>query len=501
MFKTLRARSDTYITDRIIEGERRTNANVGQAASLDLYKLYGQNEVSGSAVSEQTRLLVWFDLDPLRALVTSQQIDITDPSFNVSMHLFDVYGGQPTPTNFDVDVYPLSQSFDEGGGRDIVKYSDSDSTNWLTASYPDVPWITSGCGFGGDASDSVDYVTEISGTSVRSTQTFVSGEEDLCVDVTAAVSATLVGLIPDAGFRVSYSEAIENDTRSYFVKRFGGRNAYNEDKHPQLKVRFDDSILDDSQILELDSSGSIFMYSYRRGDPANLLSGTVEITGSNSLMLRLTTPISGGTHDFYFTGSQFARGVSHIDGIYYADAHIPASDQYVTAKLLETGSVDFTPIWTSLDETIAFVTGSNVTFYPPTRTQRRLEQSKYTITATGLRQSHKTDERLIVRVNIFDHTSPRIKFVKRPIELPGIVIRDVHYQVRDAITAERVIPFDTTYKSTRCSSDNAGMYFELDTSSLRDQRSYVIDVMIDAYGSQFVYRDVSPVFRINDLQL
>lgn len=501
MYKTLTPTKDTYITNRIVGNVAKTNANVGQAGSLDLYKLYGINEISGSAVTELTRLLIKFDLEPIKTLVDEKKIDITAPTFNATLHLFDVYGGQPTPSNFEVYAYPLSSSFDEGNGKDVVKYADFDTCNWITASYPNVTWVQPGAGLGGVSTDYVDYITELpNGDSLQSSQTFVTGEEDLCINVTSAISASITGQIPDEGFRISFADSFESNNRSYFVKRFAGRNAYNEDKHPVLKIKFDDSIQDDTQILEFDSSNNLFFYNYSFGSLTNLLSGSTPVTGSNSLKLKLSTPISGATYDVWFTGSQYQLGINPVMGIYAASVNISSMNSIIQTKLSQSGSVDFTPIWTSFDESITFVSGSKVTFYPPTRVNYRIEHSGYTVTATGLRQSHNSKEKVIVRVNIFDYTSPKIKLVKRPIVLPGLVIRDVHYQIRDHATNEKVIPFDITYNSTRCSSDGQGMYFELDTSNLRDQRTYAIDIMINTQGSQYIYRDVSADFRINDLQ-
>ena len=39
MIKVLRSISDTYITNRIIRGESQKSANVGQAGSLDIFKI------------------------------------------------------------------------------------------------------------------------------------------------------------------------------------------------------------------------------------------------------------------------------------------------------------------------------------------------------------------------------------------------------------------------------------------------------------------------------
>ena len=40
------------------------------------------------------------------------QIDVSDASFKSKLILHDVYGGQTTPNNYHIIVFPLSQSFD-----------------------------------------------------------------------------------------------------------------------------------------------------------------------------------------------------------------------------------------------------------------------------------------------------------------------------------------------------------------------------------------------------
>ena len=51
-------------------------------------------------------------------------LDIASPTFKCYLKLHDVYGGQTTPSNFKLAVFPLSKSFDEGIGRDIIRFSD-----------------------------------------------------------------------------------------------------------------------------------------------------------------------------------------------------------------------------------------------------------------------------------------------------------------------------------------------------------------------------------------
>lgn len=95
MYRILSASKDTYITNKIINKSfKATDANVGQAGTLDLFKLYNENTLSGS--SEQTelsRLLLQFDLNSVSQMQTRGLIDINDSSFKCFVKLHDVYGG------------------------------------------------------------------------------------------------------------------------------------------------------------------------------------------------------------------------------------------------------------------------------------------------------------------------------------------------------------------------------------------------------------------------
>jgi len=506
MYKVLRPDRDAYITDRVIKSARVENANVGAAGSLDLFKLYDYTQSGSNPNIELSRLLIHFDLDPLRELVADGKLDPSQSSFNCTLKLFDVFGGQPTPANFTVVVHPLSRSFDEGLGRDVVYYTDRDVCNFLTGSRAQGPWLLSGCALGGGLPGSVDYITASTsvnaGASLESSQLFTTGEEDLEVNVTLAVSATLAGILPDRGFRIALDDTHETDQRSYFVKRFASRIAYNEAKRPRLIVRYDDSIQDDSAAMFFDSPSSLFLFNYVRQAPANITSGTLltPITGTNSLILKLQTAISGGWYTTIFTGSQHKLGIFGQAGIYSASVNLQSSNSTFAAKLAVSSSVKFIPIWGSLDGTVSYITGSPIAVFPPQRGGNTINKNRYIVTVQGLQETYPSDENTTLRVNLFDVTEPSIQLVRLPAELPGAVVRDVHWQVRDSVNGVIEIPFDETYNSTRVSSDASGMFFSLDMSNLTAERSYVIDILVAAGSNRQVYKNVSPVFRVSDLR-
>lgn len=349
----------------------------------------------------------------------------------------------------------------------------------------------------------VDYVTAStqvgSGTSLKSTQLFVTGEENLEIDVTTIVSATLASLLPDSGFRVSYDQTHEDDQKTYFVKRFASRTAYNSSKHPRLIFKFDDSIQDDSQSLFLDSSGSLFLYNYSQQVLSNLLSGSTQITGSNCLTLRLTTEISGGIYQLSFSGSQHRYGNNLATGIYSASVYLPSTDSTIMAKIVASGSAKITPVWGSRDGTVGYLTGTSIYVYPALRGPSSQAPKSYIVTVPGIQSDYNTDEQIVVRLNIFDQSSPTIRLTRLPVEYSGVVLRDVHYQVRNNDSNVIEIPFDTTKNSTRASSDASGMYFSLDMSNLTPGSSYVVDALLVTHNGRQVHKSVSPVFRVNDV--
>ena len=69
MYRILSASKDCYITNKIINNSfRATDANVGQAGTLDIFKLYDESKISGEDEPiELSRALVSFDLNPLRS--------------------------------------------------------------------------------------------------------------------------------------------------------------------------------------------------------------------------------------------------------------------------------------------------------------------------------------------------------------------------------------------------------------------------------------------------
>lgn len=503
MYLALTASKDAYITNKIVGSTfRATDANLGQAGTLDLFKLYDENKLAGeTSPIELSRILIKFDYSKLSRLMSSK-LDINDSSFNCKLVLSDVYGGQPTPTNFKLIVFPLSRSFDEGVGRDVVGFRDIDVCNFLTASVSTgnvEKWYTTGADMQGLlGSNDIDIIS--SGNlndgngivNLWKEQLFTTGEEDLEIDVTKIVSGTLAGLIPDCGFRISFSGSLETDEFTRFVKRFTSRNATNVGKRPKIIVTYDDLIRDNHENFFFNEPGNLFLSNNVRGIPRNILSGSslTEIVGDNCMILTL----SSGSYQKQFNVSQLKIGNNYITGTYGTTLTLNSfENSSIYNRLVASGSIELNEVWGSNDGSIAYLS-SSLTAYRPEVADYDIDLERLTVSMTNMRSAYEQNEQYRFRIFIEDITR---QFIARklPIENKGIFVEEIYYQVRDTDLNEVLIPFHNP--GTAVSNDTVSHYFDFDMISLPRGRTYTFDFRILREGSEVIFRDVAAKFRVN----
>lgn len=509
MFRILKADKDTYITDKVINGKRVTDANVGQGGTLDLYKLSQETILSGSRVDEISRLLIHFDLDPLRAL-TGSALDFSDSSFTAIIKLRDVFGGQTTPSNFTVGAFPLSKSFDEGAGFDISSFRDLDAANFLTASVSTsvVLWTLSG------ANDpNSDYIQE-SG----SFQTFTLGTEDLSIDVTNVISSTLAGDLGDHGFRISFSGTQETDDRSRFVKRFSSRHANDPFFHPRLEVEFDDAQQDDHLSFVFGNSGSLFLNHVVNGQLENLpgitgtnsllltltsgtilnqsVSGTLVLSGANHRILSSTTIDNPGTfYQKFITASQYQVGTNFVTGVYVASFAVESNETgSLLTEVTTAGSGTLTEVWGTFDGTTGFFTGSLV--IEETLKTTALSPSNIIVRVINNEGEYETNEVARFRIYVQTNQPQRVVAARVPLTRKSDIVKSMFYQVVDANSKKVIIPYTDC---TKLSTDTDGMYFDLYMEDLNPGVVYGLEFKIAEKGTIqfFALEDLGTTFRVN----
>lgn len=512
MYLILNASKDAYITNKIIDGKfLATDANTGRAGTLDLFKLYSESTLAGSIDPiEISRALIKFDLDLLHSL-TGSVLNLDDPSFRCYLSLRSANGTQAVPRNYNLIAYPLSQSFDEGDGRDVGSFSDLDVCNFITASYSGgtlYPWFVTGAGaIGYLGSADIDIIGSgnLGSGEVQfgAQQLFEVGTEDFLVDVTQVVSGALVGLIPDHGFRVSFVQAEEEDQKTRFVKRFGSRHSRNPFLRPSLHVRFDDALVDNHSNFIFDVTGSLILSNYHRGVPSDILSGTAltPLTGQDCLSVTLSLKeFSKTVLASQYTGSTTGEG---LPGVYQAMLALSSVDEStvtgsVTLKdvALTSGSVTFSEVWGSLDGTMPFYSGSLAVRLPQRVAYSSIPAAPI-LKVTNLNGNYRAVDDARIRLFGLDSRNVQNRPAKSPRNLISEIFDAVYYRVVDTDTGNVVIPFTKEGNGTRCSVDSDGMYFRFLMSSLPLGRVYHFEFLVVDRGSEYILPDRSPQFRVD----
>ena len=482
------------------------NTNISGTASNSTIKSFEGGTGSDLGPVELSRILLKFDLSEV-STINQNKCPVDHPSFSATLKMFDIYGGQTTPSNFAVRVYPLSQSFDEGIGRDIVRYSDLGSSNFVTASILDgtiSKWNIPGANSKGVLkSELLDIVetgvldsTEGS-VNLYVDQSFSTGKENLEIDVTKIISGTVKSLIPDCGFRVSFSPTIENNQKTYFVKRFASRNATDPTMRPQLVIKYDDTIQDYHKGMNFNISGSLFLNNFVNGGYSNILSGSTsspgtleEISGDNCLLLKIFT----GSYEKYMSGSSHSIGNINSTGVYSASFLIDKFDENLIDHVNTSGSIKFTTVWTDTDQLTIYHSGS-FDISNNNTTAFNNSTNRLIVNITNLRKKYYRDS--VSRFRIFvENVDKVVKYVKVPREKPSEVFYNMRYAVIDVDTGKYIIPFQKSDNSTLLSVDSEGMYFDLDMSSLPSKRIYKIVFLLSDKNEERIIENTASIFRV-----
>jgi len=508
MHKILTASKDTYITNKIIKNNfRATDANVGSAGTLDLFKLYNENTLSGETNPiELSRLLIKFPISDIVELESNGEIDINDNSFKCVLKLHDVYGGQTTPSNFKAILFPLAKEFDEGTGMDVVSFSDVGATNFITASILDgsaVEWDAPGAKASGSlGSANLDvYVSGSlagpSGTSIvdlSSTQFFETGREDLVLDVTKIVSGTVSGQIPDNGFLIGFSGSYEKNDRSYFVKRFASRDAQVSSLRPKLSILFDDSTTDRHSDFIFNVTSSLYIRNFQYGNLANIVSDTAgtTLTGENCMILKLES----GSFKKTYNVSQALQGRHRQAGIYSASFAVSSFETLLYDQANLTGSITFNEVWSNSEETVTYLSSSLTIKKAQRSLTNSQNQNNLLVTVLNVSDRYRDNEKVNVRV-FAESRDRQITLVRTPYEKKSQIYSEMFYRIRDVVDGKIIIDFDTDSNSTKLSTDADGMFFTFYTNSLPPGRIYSFDFLIKRNGKDTVITDAASKFRID----
>jgi len=485
--------TDTYITNKFVDGISKTTANVGRSGTLDLFKLF--NHPSAPALTtELSRILIKFDYRKLSELVIQNRINLNDM---VSiLKLKSIIAGQSIPQNFTVSVFPLAKQFDEGIGRDIISFSDVDQANFLSSS-TNTSWNLTGSSLSGTLGDTnIDYYYQgdlLDGNGIQTfeiTQSFIDGDEDLEVNISKFVSASIAGNLTNHGFRISFSFNHESDQNNYFAKRFSSRHVKNSFQRPRIENYFNDFERDDRELITFNSTGSLYLTNQIGGERTRFISGSSPVQGENCLLLTIST----GSFETTFNVSES----SYRQGTYFANVFVSSYDNSIVTGSISlsqiiqaSSSVTFHEKWTSLDQSVVFQS-NDLTINSSRVSQGIFENFELSVFTSGPETGSK-DSFVLIRPKFYDlvsqDRSSKFAFVKKPIPIKGT------YRIVDNNTGEVYVDFNDL---NQMSYDSNGNYFEIHTDSIPYGRVVNFEYKINYLGNERILKDRNYTFRLGE---
>lgn len=296
------------------------------------------------------------------------------------------------------------------------------------------------------------------------TQTFNTGLEDMELDVSDLVEQWLDDTKDNYGFGIKLPDATESATRSFYTKKFFGRDSEFFFQRPVLEARWDSARKDDrgyfyassSLVSATDNLNTLYLYNRVRG---RLRDYPITPT-SASLRLNSTDAV----------GSNLAAAevVKVATGIYKADIALDTTAS-VIYDIWYSGSV---PYHTG---TISVNSFSSFGYNP---------EDVYVLSMPSLRDEYRKDQ--THRLNLYareKNWSPNIYTQAVRTAIPSLIIPSASFQLRRAIDDYIVVSYGTgSNMHTGLSYDVSGNYFDLDTTYL--EAGYLYDIQYSFYDEE-----------------
>lgn len=209
--------------------------NAGLDSILDLSK----NAPSLYPSSSTSRVLIKFDNSDIADAIAK-----SGANYTASLKLYNAHV-DGVPTDFNLEIYPIYQSWDMGTGRfnnipesidgASWKYRNANQTNaWTVTGLP--AGVTSSY-YTGNEGGAAWYTSSDYGV----TQSFnFFSNKDINVDVTPSVNAWASSAIVNNGFIIKNSESIEFNPNYFYTFNFFSRDT-NTIYPPCLEFKWDDS--------------------------------------------------------------------------------------------------------------------------------------------------------------------------------------------------------------------------------------------------------------------
>ena len=228
-----------------ITGEDFQDKNTGRDEILELKKVFLDRDFN-----YQTRVLIQFDTDEINEYITGSNVP---SSYKTNLRMWETEGTSGLGEEYTIAAYPISESWDEGVGKESDRPKTTDGCSWLyrqnTATVQN-SWATAGG-------------TYIAGDEV--TQSFSSESPDINMDITSIAKKWFSGENNNYGILLRLSGSSETSSGSFEDLKFFSRQT-NTIYSPKLELKWDDhhpaTGSNTGSLTTLDLSGNAENYVY-----------------------------------------------------------------------------------------------------------------------------------------------------------------------------------------------------------------------------------------------
>jgi len=211
--------------------------NTGRDEILEVSKTYYGN------LKDVAHSLIKFETLNLSTLISSGEVTMSSAEL-----ILRECESSEIPLDYTLYAYPVSQSWDMGIGTRFDEIS-TEGVSWNKRTTTD-NWLVGGFTEGTSGSFNGKGGVWYTGSVV--TQSFSYESSDINMDVLEPMNSWLSGSIPNEGWILKHSSAVENDTDDYGQLKFFSKET-NTIYQPKVRIGWDDSSFVTGSLTELDS--------------------------------------------------------------------------------------------------------------------------------------------------------------------------------------------------------------------------------------------------------
>lgn len=330
------------------------------------------------------------------------------------------------------------------------------------------------------------------------TQTFSSGLEDMELDVSGLVEQwvkqTSGGGKDNHGFGIKLPDATETEARSFYTKKFFGRDSEFFFRRPVLEARWDSARRDERGSFYISSSlagpednlNTIYLYNSIRGRLRNIPGVNTGTIGVSIFSSSAGDPSGSALYKsvdsrFVFANNQLVVTGGHVStGIYSASFAFTGSSTLTTIN----------DVWFKLDDTVTDAAASTFQFATGTIELKTFAASAhnpetgYVLSMPRLKKEYRKDQTHRLDLYVREKNwSPNIYTRAVRSAIPSTIIPSASFQLRRSIDDYIVSSYGTgSTMHTGLSYDVSGNYFDLDTTYL--EAGYLYDIQYSFYDEE-----------------